>query len=61
MATQGRAWFCLTPACCWCTFSRDEMEQSARTPGEGWKASIGTAEDSHAFFGAGLPDVETRE
>jgi serine/threonine-protein kinase HipA len=30
------------------------MEQSARTTGEGWKASIGTAEDIH--FDGLLPD-----
>jgi pimeloyl-ACP methyl ester carboxylesterase len=39
---------------------RDEMEQSARLSGEGWKASIGDAEAFEAFFGAWLPDAETR-
>jgi hypothetical protein len=39
---------------------RDEMEQSAQSSGEGWKASIGDAEAIDAFFGPWLPDLETR-
>jgi pimeloyl-ACP methyl ester carboxylesterase len=39
---------------------RDEMEQSARTFGAGWKASFGDAEAFETFFGPWLPDVETR-
>jgi pimeloyl-ACP methyl ester carboxylesterase len=39
---------------------RDEMEQSAQSSGEGWKASIGNAEAIDAFFGPWLPDAETR-
>lgn len=37
---------------------RDEMEQSARLSGEGWKASPGA--EIEAFFDAWLPDAETR-
>jgi pimeloyl-ACP methyl ester carboxylesterase len=39
---------------------RNEMEQSARTSDEGWKASIGDAEAIDAFFSVWLPDAETR-
>jgi hypothetical protein len=39
---------------------RDEMEQSARRSGGGWKASFGDAAAFEAFFGPWLPDVETR-
>jgi len=39
---------------------RDEMEQSARSFGDGWKASFGDAAAVEVFFGPWLPDVETR-
>lgn len=39
---------------------RDEMEQSARSTGEGWKASLGDADAIEAFFGGWLPEPETR-
>ena len=39
---------------------REEMERSAQSSGEGWKASIGDAEAIEAFFSAWLPDLETR-
>ena len=39
---------------------RDEMERSAQSSGEGWKASLGDAAAIAAVFGPWLPDVETR-
>jgi pimeloyl-ACP methyl ester carboxylesterase len=39
---------------------RSEMEHSARSSGEGWKASLGDADTISAFFSAWLPDVGTR-
>jgi pimeloyl-ACP methyl ester carboxylesterase len=39
---------------------RNEMEQSAQSSVEGWKASIGDADAIEAFFSTWLPDVETR-
>jgi hypothetical protein len=39
---------------------REEMERSAQSSGEGWKASIGDAEAIEAFISAWLPDLETR-
>jgi pimeloyl-ACP methyl ester carboxylesterase len=39
---------------------RDEMERSAQTRGEGWKASLGEPEEIDAFFSAWLPDAGTR-
>lgn len=40
---------------------REEMEHSARTSGEGWRASMGEAEDIDAFFGDWLPETQTRQ
>jgi pimeloyl-ACP methyl ester carboxylesterase len=38
---------------------RDEMEESAQSSGDGWKASLGDAEAIEAFFRPMLPDTET--
>ena len=39
---------------------RAEMEQSARLTGEGWKTSLGTAEEIDAFLGGWIPDAAAR-
>jgi pimeloyl-ACP methyl ester carboxylesterase len=39
---------------------RAEMEQAAQTMGNGWKASVGTVEDTDAFFKTWLPDEAVR-
>lgn len=37
------------------------MEQSANRSGDGWKTSLGTAEEIEAFFGAWIPDTRARQ
>ena len=39
---------------------REQMEESARTSGEGWRASLGKAEEIEMFFSAWLPDDQIR-
>lgn len=39
---------------------RAEMEQSARAAGDGWRASLGTLEETEAFLGAWQPDPAAR-
>lgn len=40
---------------------RSEMEQSANRSGDGWKTSLGTAEEIEAFLGAWIPDTSARQ
>ena len=40
---------------------RSEMEQSAQRSGDGWKTSLGSAEEIEAFFRGWIPDTGARQ
>jgi pimeloyl-ACP methyl ester carboxylesterase len=40
---------------------RIEMEQSASRSGDGWRTSLGTAEEIEAFLGGWIPNVDARQ
>ena len=40
---------------------REEMEQSARLSGEGWKTTLGSVQEVEAFFRAWIPDPAARQ
>jgi hypothetical protein len=41
--------------------SRSEMEQCASRSGDGWRTSLGTAEEIEAFLGGWIPDAGARQ